>query len=67
MSDIQNRNCKQTDLRIRSTVAGSKLTLLKDIDVTNLADGSVLVYSVTSEKWEATTLLEKQTVEGGQY
>lgn len=67
MSNILNKNCKQQDLRIRSSVLGNQLTLLKDVDVTNLTDGSVLVYSSSTLKWEAVTILSKQTIEGGQY
>jgi hypothetical protein len=38
-----------------------------DIDVTNLENGSVLVYSESIEKWVATRLLENQSVESGHY
>lgn len=38
-----------------------------DIDVTNLRDGSVLVYAGQTSKWTATTTLEKQNVEGGHF
>lgn len=38
-----------------------------DIDVTNLQDGSVLVYAGNTSKWTATKTLEKQNVEGGHF
>lgn len=38
-----------------------------DVDVSNLQDGSVLVYSTNAVKWVATTTLEKQTLEGGHF
>lgn len=38
-----------------------------DVDSSNLENGSVLVYSESSEKWVATRLLENQNVESGHY
>ena len=43
------------------------LSSATDVDVTNLTDGSVLVYSTDSSKWNSTLMLEKQTMECGQY
>lgn len=40
---------------------------LTDIDLTQLSSGSVLVYNSTSHKWTATTLLDQQIVESGQF
>jgi hypothetical protein len=57
----------QQDLRIRSSLTSREISKLDDVDMTGLDDGSVLVYSTASSKWEATNLLEKQTVECGQY
>ena len=38
-----------------------------DIDITNLEDGSVLVYKSSTLKWRATRTLEQQNLEGGHY
>ncbi len=38
-----------------------------DVDISNLENGSVLVYSGASEKWIATRLLENQSLESGHY
>lgn len=57
----------QQDLRIRSSITAREINGMDDIDVSGLGDGSVLVYSTANSKWEATNLLEKQTVECGQY
>ena len=38
-----------------------------DVDVSNLENGSVLVYSGANEKWIATRLLENQSLESGHY
>ena len=38
-----------------------------DMDISNLENGSVLVYSQNDEKWVATRLLEQQAIESGHY
>ena len=40
---------------------------LTDIDLTQLAAGSVLVYNPGTQKWTATNLLQQQIVESGQF
>lgn len=40
---------------------------LADVDLTGLEDGSLLIYSTTSEKFEASRLLEKQNINGGHF
>ena len=40
---------------------------LQDVDLSSLADGSLLIYSSSSQKWKASTILEKQALECGQY
>jgi hypothetical protein len=67
MTTLKAKINNQKDLRIRSAITSREINKLDDIDVSGLSDGSVLVYSANSLKWEATTLLEKQTVECGQY
>jgi len=57
----------QKDLKLRSAITSREINKLDDIDVSNLQDGSVLVYSTNSSKWEASTTLDKQAVEGGYY
>jgi len=44
-----------------------RLSSLPDVDITNLTDGSVLVYETTTDKWTATLDLEKQNINGGSY
>ena len=43
------------------------LSTADDVDVSDLKDGSILVYSTAINKWEATTRLQKQELEGGQF
>lgn len=40
---------------------------LSDIDLTQLSGGALLVYNTQTQKWTATTLLDQQTVESGQF
>lgn len=40
---------------------------LKDIDLSALGPGSLLVYNTIAQKWIATNLLEQQVFEGGQF
>ena len=47
--------------------AANTIPNLTDVDLTNLADGAVLVYSTTTNKWIASTTLNNQTFECGQY
>lgn len=43
------------------------ISKLEDVDSTNLENGSVLVYKTASGKWTATTTLDLQNIEGGEY
>jgi hypothetical protein len=43
------------------------LSDLADVDLSDLQDGSLLIYSSTSEKFEASILLEKQNINGGHF
>lgn len=45
----------------------NKITTASDIDVSGLGDGSVLVYRAVTSKWQATTLLDQQILEGGHF
>jgi hypothetical protein len=38
-----------------------------DVDTSNLQNGSLLVYSTAASKWQATTTLDNQTLEAGQF
>lgn len=45
----------------------TSVSAASDVDVTNLKDGSVLVYSAQDSKWTATDKLEKQILDAGQF
>lgn len=42
-----------------------ELNALKDVDVSDLNDGSVLVYKTQTSKWTSTLTLEQQYMNGG--
>ena len=45
----------------------SQIDIAGGDDLINLKDGSVLVYSIDMNKWEATTSLHKQELDCGQF
>lgn len=47
--------------------AVNSLTNASDVDISQLQDGGVLVYSTSTNKWTATNLLDKQIFEAGQF
>jgi hypothetical protein len=46
---------------------GGNLSALDDVYAVNPADGAVIVYNNSINKWVATTDLEKQNMDGGFY
>lgn len=40
---------------------------LRDVDISQLGEGSILVYNAQTQKWTATTLLDQQIIESGQF
>jgi hypothetical protein len=44
-----------------------KINEAQDMNITDIRDGSVLVYKSVTQKWTATQTLETQFIEGGQY
>ena len=47
--------------------AGNNITSIVGVDTTGAVDGSVLVYNISVNEWQATTTLDKQEFNGGQY
>lgn len=45
----------------------SSITYANDVDISELSNGSVLVYNSTNLRWKATKVLEQQTIECGQF
>jgi hypothetical protein len=42
-----------------------RISTMGDVDLTELVDGSVLMYSAQSSLWKSTTNLQNQTYDGG--
>jgi hypothetical protein len=40
---------------------------LSDVDLTNLEDGSLLIYNLSTQKFVASRILEKQEIDGGEF
>jgi hypothetical protein len=47
----------------RSNQNTTSLGDLTDVDVSSVTDGSLLAYNATTQKWEATELIENPSVE----
>jgi hypothetical protein len=45
----------------------TSLAQVPDVDISDLRNGSLLVYSTETTKWKATTTLDRQTIEAGQF
>lgn len=43
------------------------LSMLGDVDASNLVNGSVLVYKTNTNKWTSTLNLDAQNLEGGEF
>lgn len=59
----------QTKVVVGGMIGPTPTTIkgLSDIDLTQLAAGSLLVYNAGTEKWTATNKLEQQVFESGQF
>ena len=53
--------------RVKAATSAVSVSSLTDVDSSQLGDGSVLVYSDSSQKWETINTLEKQIVNGGTF
>jgi len=71
VTDVNNTVVIQSESTY-AIVAGTigytnSIAVMDDVDLTNLSDGGLLVYSTQTNKWTAGNLLEKQIIESGQY
>ena len=57
------------ELTVTASTASSNRTVesLEDVNLNNLTNGSILVYQNNTSKWTATTLLNQQTMEAGEF
>lgn len=63
----QTTNIQTIVTGIMGPPGASSIGLLDDVDTSELSSGSVLVYNTQTQKWAATTLLDQQVVEAGQF
>ena len=49
------------------SASDSNLEMLNNVDASNLQDGSLLIYKTGTSKWTASTLLDQQSMEGGEF
>lgn len=47
--------------------AATSVGTLQDVDLSSLSDGALLIFAAANQKWKASTVLEKQALECGQY
>lgn len=45
----------------------SSIASIPDVDLTDLRDGSILVYAEETQKWKSSTLLNKQAIDAGEF
>ena len=73
MSDITATVQTSTDFTVAAvgiqglSASDSNLEMLNNVDSTNLTDGSLLIYKTATSKWTASTLLDQQSMEGGEF
>ena len=61
---------KQPQVIVAGMIGPQGITTLQgltNIDITNLQNGSLLVYNASTQKWAANNLLDQQIIESGQY
>ncbi len=64
---IGDGNLHWNDLPYASGSQIHNLADLSDIDITNLVNGSLLVYSSSTNKWTATTTIDSGNIDGGHF
>jgi hypothetical protein len=68
--DVTSNNVTVTAVGIQGAsadVQNSRLEDLGNVDSQDLANGSMLVYKTTTNKWTSTTTLDGQNMEGGEF
>lgn len=49
------------------SASDANVEMLNNVDATNLQNGSLLIYKTSTSKWTASTLLDQQVMEGGEF
>jgi hypothetical protein len=64
---VQDSQTKTIVTGIMGPRGTSTIQNLDDVDMSNLQNGSLLIYSTAATRWQASTLLDSQTLEAGQF
>lgn len=51
----------------QTSISPNSIENMLDVDLQRLTDGAVLVYKNNTTKWTATTTLDSQNMEGGEF
>lgn len=54
MAEIQSRLGSQNTIKVIPSIGAATLGAMRDVDVTNIGNGYVLVYDLQVKKWVAT-------------
>jgi hypothetical protein len=50
-----------------TSIAPNTIENMLDVDLQTLTDGALLIYKNNTAKWTASTMLDKQNMEGGEF
>lgn len=50
-----------------SSISPNSIENMADVDLTGLTDGALLIYQNNTARWTASTMLNKQNMEGGEF
>lgn len=64
---IQQNDLMRAVVGLYNPVTVGSLSDIANVDTTNTQNGSVLVFKSITSKWTATTTLDAQNMEGGEY
>lgn len=64
---IQQNDLTRAVVGLYNPVTVGSLSDIANVDTTNTQNGSVLVFKSATSKWTATTTLDAQNMEGGEY
>ena len=64
---VSQENLFTTSTNLANPTVVESISQIGDVDTSVLANGSVLVYKTTVNKWTSTTTLDAQNMEGGEF
>lgn len=50
-----------------TSISPNTIENMLDVDLQTLTDGALLIYKNNTSKWTASTMLDKQNMEGGEF